>query len=56
MSGTIEATAGHRLLEEVLTRYDSIDAFCTRLHVALDAPTDVLPALPNSTVGRNRLR
>ncbi|MFE5288748.1 hypothetical protein ACFRAQ_27590 [Nocardia sp. NPDC056611] len=56
MSDTIEETAGHRLLEEVLTRYDSIDAFCTHLHLALDAPTDVLPALPISTAGRHRLR
>ncbi|WP_458687777.1 hypothetical protein [Nocardia tengchongensis] len=56
VSDTIDTKTGHRLLDEVLARYDSLDAFCIRLHAALDAPTDVLPALPASATGRHRLR
>ncbi|MGV9667932.1 hypothetical protein [Nocardia niigatensis] len=44
----------HRLLAEILTRYGTIDAFCARLHAALDSPTDVFPAATESG-GRHRL-
>ncbi|MEV0247589.1 hypothetical protein AB0H76_13435 [Nocardia sp. NPDC050712] len=50
-----------RFVEEILTRYGSIEAFCERLHLLLDAPTDTYPEIfINSEVsvpgGRHRLR
>lgn len=47
------------LLEQVLARYGSIDAFCAQLYLLLDYPTTelpVLPALPDVSGGRHRLR
>ncbi|MEV0766199.1 hypothetical protein [Nocardia sp. NPDC050435] len=47
-----------RLVNEILARYDSVDAFCAHLRRLLDEPTVELPPVPAVSVpgpgGRHR--
>ncbi|WP_369635979.1 hypothetical protein [Nocardia sp. JMUB6875] len=55
----ISAASVRRLINEVLARYGSIEAFCDYLRGLLDAPTDQLPAPALTsplTAGRHRRR
>lgn len=47
------------LLDQVITRYGSIDAFCAQLYLLLDYPTTELPILADEPPGsgdRHQLR
>ncbi|WP_157762107.1 hypothetical protein [Nocardia yamanashiensis] len=46
------------LAEEILARYGSLDAFCARLHTALEPVTEELPIWrpPADPAGRHRWR
>ncbi|MGW4241218.1 hypothetical protein [Nocardia sp. NPDC004722] len=59
MSDRLPGSAVQRLINEVLARYGSIEAFCDYLHGLLDAPTEQLPiaapALVSGSSGRHRL-
>lgn len=55
----ISAASVRRLINEVLARYGSVEAFCDYLRGLLDSPTERLPAVSAAapvTVGRHRLR
>ncbi|MET8428225.1 hypothetical protein [Nocardia sp. NPDC004860] len=51
-------SSAHQVLDEILTRYGSLDAFSAHLHAVLDAPTIVLPIPVAATAagGRHRRR
>ncbi|WP_040805784.1 hypothetical protein [Nocardia concava] len=55
----ITAASVRQLINEVLARYGSVEAFCDYLRSLLDSPTDQLPAAALAapvTVGRHRRR
>ncbi|MGW4121085.1 hypothetical protein [Nocardia sp. NPDC004711] len=51
-------SSAHQVLDEILTRYGSLDAFSAHLHAVLDAPTIVLPnpVVATAAGGRHRRR
>ncbi|MFJ9368024.1 hypothetical protein ACIRRA_26875 [Nocardia sp. NPDC101769] len=52
-------SSAHQVLDEILTRYGSLDAFIAHLHAVLDAPPTIvlpIPVVAPAAGGRHRLR
>ncbi|WP_306356629.1 MULTISPECIES: hypothetical protein [unclassified Nocardia] len=53
MTASTPASATLRLLEEILARYGSLEAFLIQLYRELDAPTQELPTAVDTPSWRN---